>query len=438
MPISTFKGGIHPPYRKLSKDEKIEFAPLPDMVFLFLTQSAGAPPKRLVEQGQDVKTGQKIAEIDGFISSNLHSPITGVVREIKRMTHHIYGKPDEVIVIERTGEDEWEKMEEMDWKDLEPKVIIERIKEAGIVGLGGAAFPTHVKLTPPKDKKIDTLIINGAECEPYLTIDHRLMLEKAEEIVEGIRIISKVLGNPRVMIGIEDNKMDAVDEMKKHAEKYGMEVFLLKTKYPQGSEKHLIKVLTGREVPSGGLPLDVGVVVQNVGTALAVKEAVVNGKPLIERGLTITGGGVKEKKNVVARIGTQIEDLINFAGGFVGNVKRIVLGGPMMGIAIPNTTLPIVKGTSGILVLTEEEIDRGVKRNCINCGRCVEVCPMNLMPNRLYKLTYMKRYDQAYEEGLFDCIECGSCTYICPSKIDHVKFIKLGKRVYSALRRGRK
>ncbi len=438
MPISTFKGGIHPPYRKLSKDEKIEFAPLPDRVFLFLTQSAGAPPKRLVEQGQDVKTGQKIAEISGFISSNLHSPITGVVREIKKMTHHIYGKPDEVIVIERTGEDEWEKMEEMDWKDLESKVIIERIKEAGIVGLGGAAFPTHVKLTPPKDKKIDTLIINGAECEPYLTIDHRLMLEKAEEIVEGIRIISKVLGNPRVMIGIEDNKMDAVDEMKKHAEKYGMEVFPLKTKYPQGSEKHLIKVLTGREVPSGGLPLDVGVVVQNVGTALAVKEAVVNGKPLIERGLTITGGGVKEKRNVVARIGTQIEDLINFAGGFVGNVKRIVLGGPMMGIAIPNTTLPIVKGTSGILVLTEEEIDRGVKRNCINCGRCVEVCPMNLMPNRLYKLTYMKRYDQAYEEGLFDCIECGSCTYICPSKIDHVKFIKLGKRVYSALRRGKK
>ena len=438
MAVSTFKWGIHPPYRKLSRDEKIEMAPLPKLVFLFLSQSAGAPPKRLVEQGQEVRTGQKIAEMSGFISANLHSPITGVVKEVRKMTHHVYGRPDEVVVIERTGDDDWDRMKEIDWEKADPETIVGRIKEAGIVGLGGAAFPTHVKLTPPKDKKIDTLVINGAECEPYLTIDHRLMLEKAEDIVEGIRIMSKVLGNPRVLIGIEDNKMDAVDEMRKNAEKYGMEVHVLKTKYPQGSEKHLIKVLTGREVPSGGLPLDVGVVVQNVGTALAVKEAVVEGKPLVERGLTITGGGVMNKKNVIARIGTPVEDLINFAGGFVGNVRRLILGGPMMGIAIPNTTLPIVKGTSGILVLTDEEIDHGVKQNCINCGRCVEVCPMNLMPNLLYKLVYMKRYDQAYEEGLFDCIECGCCTYICPSKIDHVKFIKLGKRVYSALRRGKR
>ena len=309
MPISTFKGGIHPPYRKLSKDEKIEFAPLPDTVFLFLTQSAGAPPKRLVEQGQDVKTGQKIAEIGGFISSNLHSPITGVVREIKKMTHHIYGKPDEVLVIERTGEDEWEKMEGMDWKDLESKVIIERIKEAGIVGLGGAAFPTHVKLTPPKDKKIDTLIINGAECEPYITADDRLMIEQSERILSGLSIVMKALSVKRAFVAIEDNKPQAIARMQQAVSQMKfpgeVSVSVVPRRYPMGAEKTLIKTILGAEVPEGGLPMDVGALVHNVATLAAIHDAVVLGKPLVERVVSVTGL-VKTPKNFLVRFGTPI------------------------------------------------------------------------------------------------------------------------------------
>lgn len=436
MKLLTFKGGVHPPEKKeLSKDSPLENFKIPEKVYLYLVQSAGAPPKLLVEKGQEVKTGQKIAETSSMISSNLHSPITGVVEDITKMFHPILGAPSDLLIIKRTDEkDEWDLLDSIDFEKADSKNLVERIKEAGIVGLGGAAFPTHVKLSPPKE--IDTLIINGAECEPYLTVDHRLMLERTEDLITGIRIIMKILKVKRAIIGVETNKRDAIDTLNRFAGN-GIEIAPLKTKYPQGAEKQLIKAILNREVPSGGLPMDVKVVVQNVGTAIAIKEAVVDGKPLIERGLTITGEGVKTPKNVVARIGTPIEELIEFAGGYNGTVEKVILGGPMMGIAVPNTSIPTMKGTSGIVVLTREVTGSLYTRNCIRCGRCIEACPMNLRPNVLYKLVKMKRYDDAVNEGLLDCIECGSCAYICPSKIDHVRHLKLGKKVYRALRRGK-
>ncbi|HEW92261.1 MAG TPA: electron transport complex subunit RsxC [Thermotogaceae bacterium] len=436
MKLLTFKGGVHPPEKKeLSKDSPLENFKIPEKVYLYLVQSAGAPPKLLVEKGQEVKTGQKIAETSSIISSNLHSPITGVVEDITKMFHPILGAPSDLLIIKRTDEkDEWDLLDSIDFEKADSKNLVERIKEAGIVGLGGAAFPTHVKLSPPKE--IDTLIINGAECEPYLTVDHRLMLERTEDLITGIRIIMKILKVKRAIIGVETNKRDAIDTLNRFAGN-GIEIAPLKTKYPQGAEKQLIKAILNREVPSGGLPMDVKVVVQNVGTAIAIKEAVVDGKPLIERGLTITGEGVKTPKNIVARIGTPIEELIEFAGGYNGTVEKVILGGPMMGIAVPNTSIPTMKGTSGIVVLTREVTGSLYTRNCIRCGRCIEACPMNLRPNVLYKLVKMKRYDDAVNEGLLDCIECGSCAYICPSKIDHVRHLKLGKKVYRALRRGK-
>jgi len=436
LKLLTFKGGVHPPEKKeLSKDSPLENFKIPEKVYLYLVQSAGAPPKLLVEKGQEVKTGQKIAETSSIISSNLHSPITGVVEDITKMFHPILGAPSDLLIIKRTDEkDEWDLLDSIDFEKADSKNLVERIKEAGIVGLGGAAFPTHVKLSPPKE--IDTLIINGAECEPYLTVDHRLMLERTEDLITGIRIIMKILKVKRAIIGVETNKRDAIDTLNRFAGN-GIEIAPLKTKYPQGAEKQLIKAILNREVPSGGLPMDVKVVVQNVGTAIAIKEAVVDGKPLIERGLTITGEGVKTPKNIVARIGTPIEELIEFAGGYNGTVEKVILGGPMMGIAVPNTSIPTMKGTSGIVVLTREVTGSLYTRNCIRCGRCIEACPMNLRPNVLYKLVKMKRYDDAVNEGLLDCIECGSCAYICPSKIDHVRHLKLGKKVYRALRRGK-
>jgi len=434
--LLTFKGGIHPPENKeLSKDAPLENFKIPEKAYIYLVQSAGSPPKLLVEKGQEVKTGQKIAESSSLISSNLHSPITGVIEDIIKMFHPVLGAPADLLVISRTNEtDEWDLLKPIDFENANSKELLERVREAGIVGLGGAAFPTHVKLSPSKE--IDTLIINGAECEPYLTVDHRLMLERAEDLITGIKIIMKILNVGKAIIGIEANKKDAIENLKRFSNET-IEVVSLKTKYPQGAEKQLIKAILNREVPSGGLPMDVKVVVQNVGTAIAIKEAVVDGKPLIERGLTVTGEGVKEPKNVIARIGTTVEELIEFAGGYNGEVEKVILGGPMMGIAIPNTSIPTMKGTSGILVLTRDVIGSFYTRNCIRCGRCVEVCPMGLRPNVLYKLVLAKKYDEAVNEGLFDCMECGSCAYICPSKIDHIRHLKLGKKVYKALRRGK-
>ncbi|MDK2885821.1 MAG: H+/Na+-translocating ferredoxin:NAD+ oxidoreductase subunit [Thermosipho sp. (in: thermotogales)] len=438
MRLATFKGGVHPPERKeLSKDIPIQKAPLPEKVIVFMQQHAGAPAKPVVEVGQRVKTGQIIGEPGGFISAYVHSPVTGTVVEVKKISNVIFSAAVEAVTIQREGEDEWELLPHGDFEKFSNEELIENIKKAGIVGLGGAMFPTHVKLTPPKDKKIDTLIINGAECEPYLTIDHRMMLEKYEEILLGIKIVKKISGVKNVYIGIEENKKDAIDLLK---EKWKGQVIVvpLKTKYPQGAEKQLIYAITRREVPRGGLPMDVGVVVQNVSTMFAIKEAIIDGKPLIERGLTVTGEAINKPGNWWVRIGTPISWIIdNLGQGFKDGIEnvKVLMGGPMMGIPINKIDTPIVKGNNGITSLIPEE-QKGTF--CIRCSYCVNVCPMGLQPYLLDLLGKKKRYDEAAQIGLLDCIECGSCTYICPAKVEHVKTIKLAKKVYRALRGGRK
>lgn len=438
MKLATFKGGVHPPERKeLTKDSPIQRAPIPEKVVVFMQQHAGAPAKPIVEAGQKVKTGQIIGEPGGFISAYVHSPVTGTVVEIKKLSNIIFGRAVDAVVIQREDKDDWELLPHGDYEKFSKDELLENIKKAGIVGLGGAMFPTHVKLNPPQDKKIDTLIINGAECEPYLTIDHRMMLEKNEEILVGIKIVKKILGVQNVYIGIEENKKDAIEFLK---EKWKGQVIVvpLKTKYPQGAEKQLIYAVTQRKVPRGGLPMDVGVVVQNVSTMYAIKEAIIDGKPLIERGLTITGEAINKPGNWWVRIGTPISWIIeNLGQGFKNGIEnvKILMGGPMMGIPINNIDTPIVKGNNGITTLIPEEL-RGTF--CIRCSYCVYVCPMGLQPYLLDLLGKKKRYDEAAQIGLLDCIECGSCTYICPAKVEHVKTIKLAKKVYRALRGGKK
>ncbi len=439
MKLATFKGGVHPPDKKeLSKDASIQRFPLPDVVYVYMANHAGAPAKVVVEKGQEVKTGQVLGEPSGFISAFVHSPITGKVADVKKMPHPIIGRPVDTVIVERSADDEWELLEgHGDYEVMSPEKIVDIIKKAGIVGLGGAMFPTHVKLSPPPDKKIDTLIINGAECEPYLTIDYRLMIERADDLLIGIAILKKVLKVEKVFVGVEDNKSEAIKHLRSVLAREQVEVVPLKTKYPQGSEKHLIFAITGRVVPRGGLPLDVGVVVQNVGTVVAIKEAVVDGKPLVERGLTVTGEAVKKPGNFVVRIGTPAKSILDHVG-LDERVERVLFGGPMMGIAIRDLNTPVMKGTSGITALLPEQAEVKMPKPCIRCSKCVEVCPMNLEPYMLYHLILKKRYDDAVKIGLMDCIECGSCSYICPSKIEHVRQIKLGKTVYKALRGAKK
>jgi len=441
LKLLTFKGGVHPPYRKeLASSKPIEVLPPPSVVKVFLANHGGAPAKLLVKEGDVVKLGQKIGEAAGFISANVHASLAGTVKGVEKILHPIQERPMEAVVIEKSeGVEEWELITPHgDFNRFTPKEVVDIIREAGIVGLGGAMFPTHVKLVPPEGKKVDLLVINGAECEPYLTVDHRLMLEKSAEIVKGVKVLMHALGVTRAIVGIESNKFDAVEKMKAVCRGEPIEVAVLKTKYPQGAEKQLIYALTKRIVPSGGLPLDVGVVVQNVGTCFAVYEAVEHGKPLIERCLTVTGKGVKNTANLVVRIGTLTSTILDHVGGFADSVDRVLFGGPMMGIAVRSLDTPILKGTSGITVLTKEEVKGPPQKSCIRCSRCVEACPMNLQPYLLDLLAKKRLYDQAVEQGLMDCIECGSCSYICPSGIEHVKSIKLAKKVYRALRGGGK
>jgi len=433
--LLTFKGGVHPPEKKLTEHEKIQKAPLPEKVVVLMAQHTGAPAKVVVEVGQQVKTGQVIGEPQGPVSAYVHTPVTGTVTNVAKINSAVHGMAVEAVTIERTGEDEWELLPKLDWTTVTKEELIEQIKKAGVVGLGGAMFPTHVKLNP--SKPVDTLIINGAECEPYLTIDHRVMLEMDEELLEGIEITKKILGVKEVYIGIEYNKKDAIEHLERKW-KGKVKVAALKTKYPQGAEKQLIKAITGREVPSGGLPMDVGVVVQNVSTMVAIKQAVVDGRPLVERGMTLTGEGVNRKGNWWVRIGTPISWIIErlgdgFAEGY--NELKVLMGGPMMGIPVPNLDTPLLKGNNGITVIPEQKRE---STNCIRCSYCVHVCPMNLQPYLLDLLARKKKYDEAAAIGLLDCIECGSCTYICPANVEHVKSIKLAKKVYRTLRGGKK
>jgi electron transport complex protein RnfC len=428
--IATFKGGIHPPDKKeLSADKPIVESKPPERVVIPLSQHIGAPCKPVVTIGQDVKKGEMIGEAGGFVSASVHLSVSGKVIAIGEFLNAM-GRMVTSIVIENDGKEEWTTLKDSpDYMSLSADRIKEKIRAAGIVGMGGAAFPTVVKLSPPKEKPIDTVILNGSECEPYLTGDYRLMLEKPEEIIDGLKILMKALGVSKGFVGIEDNKPNAVKAMKATAERQGnIKVCALQTKYPEGAEKMLIKVLTDREVPAGGLPMDVRVVVQNVGTAFSVYEAVRYGKPLIERVVTVTGKGINEPKNLKVRIGTLVSHLIKECGGLKDESLKIIAGGPMMGFAISSLDVPVTKGTSGIIVMTEGEIvHAGDFEPCIRCGRCIDVCPMGLMPSMLGTYAEKGFYEGAKEYNLFDCFECGSCAFVCPSKRPIVQLIRLAK-----------
>jgi electron transport complex protein RnfC len=443
MFLKTFKGGVHPPEHKdATKAKPIVIMPHPQRVIIPLQQHTGAGCEPLVAAGDSVKAGQKIGESKAFVSAPVHATISGKVTAIENHPHPVLPVPVRSIIIESEGEvaaEHWAL--DPSWESLEPKAILDKIREAGIVGLGGAAFPTHVKLFPPKDKKIDTLIINGVECEPFLTNDHRLMLEKPQEILAGIGITLKALGIKRAVIGIEKNKPDAIKVFKelvansRNNSGLDLQVMPLKVKYPQGAEKQLIKSVLNREVPSGGLPFDVGVIVQNVGTALAVYEGVAKNKPLIERVVTVSGNGVKDPQNVLVRIGTSFEQVLAFAGGLSldKGLAKIISGGPMMGIAQYNLQVPVIKGTSGILIM--KDVPRKQQRPCIKCGHCVAVCPMQLRPNRLAEYAERDNFEECLRLHLLDCMECGACTFACSSgrPIVHlIKYAKLNSKKKSA------
>ncbi|MEA2036797.1 MAG: electron transport complex subunit RsxC [Nanoarchaeota archaeon] len=429
--MSLFKGGIHPRYDKITRKSKIEVAPFPKKVVIPLQQHIGAPCDAIVELGDKVKIGQKIAESKAFVSAPIHSSISGIVKSIEKMPHPVLGECN-AIIIESDGKIEWDSpIKRRDNVDKLTKDELKNIiKEAGIVGLGGAAFPTHVKLSPPPGKEIDTVILNGAECEPYLTCDHRMMLEKTEQIIMGFEIINKILEPDFCVVGIEDNKINAIAlfEEKILDMNLGKKITIgkLDTIYPQGAEKNLIHSMIERKVPSaGGLPMDVGVIVQNVQTAKAIYDAVYEGKPLIERVVTITGA-VKEPKNLLVKIGMPVKELIEFCKGYDGTTGKIISGGPMMGIAQYTDQIPIIKGSSGVLV-QHEELLKEEERDCIRCGRCIDVCPMLLMPTMISQYAQKDDFDNCGEYFALDCYECGCCSYSCPSKIPLVHWIKYAK-----------
>jgi electron transport complex protein RnfC len=427
MKTKTFPHGIHPPEEKERTAEKsLEALPPPEKVIVPLHQHFGNPAQPLVKKGDDVFLGQKIGEASSLFSANVHASVSGKVISVDGHNHPL-GKPVLSVTLANDGEDRIhpDLSGTEDPFSLDPDQIRQRVKEAGVVGLGGAAFPTAVKITPPKDKPIDTVILNGCECEPILTADYRLMMEYPEEILKGAELVRIATGADHILVGIEDNKRKAFDLLREKATAYSAEVFLVKTKYPQGAEKNLIYALLGREVRRGGLPFDVGVVVQNVGTAKAIWDAARNGTPLYERALTVSGSGIKEPKNVIARIGTPFQAVTDFCGGFVEDVNRVIMGGPMMGLSQWALDVPVIKGTSGILAWASPKPP--IEFSCIRCGRCVEHCPMGLMPTQLMKYIKYDQLAEAEDWGSLDCVECGSCQFSCPAKIPLVHWIRLGK-----------
>lgn len=430
MKLKTFKKGIHPAeFKNYTEHKPLERLPLPQEVFIPLHQHIGSPCKPIVEKGQSVKTGELIGTKTGFISSQIHATISGMVKTIDTLPHPL-GMNSLMIQIVGDGNDEWIEMptENLEWENLASDKIIEMIEAAGIVGLGGAAFPSYIKLMPPRGKSIDTFILNGCECEPYLTADHRMMLDQTNDVVLGTRILMKALGVKQAVIGIESNKPDAIAKLTEAVKPYpNITVISLTVKYPQGAEKMLIKAAINRTVPTSGLPLDVGVVVNNVGTAIAVAEAVTKEKPLIERVVTVTGDGIREPKNVIARIGTTFKDVINFCGGLTDDTVRVIMGGPMMGVTQYTLLIPIIKATSGIVCLKDHTPLESKEYPCIQCGKCIESCPMNLMPTRLARFSQVENWQRTAELGILNCIECGCCTYVCPAKIPLVQWIKIGK-----------
>ncbi len=432
MSVKTFAGGVHPPYYKeLSASSQIEDLPAPQQVIIPLIQHIGAPCQPTVEAGDEVAMGEVVGDTDAFVSAPVHASVSGTVKEIGE-TALPDGRKVQAIIIESDGEDrisgEAALQQQRTLQSMNADDIRDAVRKAGIVGMGGAAFPTHVKYSPPPETDIDTIILNGCECEPFLTCDHRIMLEEADEIVSGLQAIMKACGAERGLIGIEDNKPDAVEAMREAVRDHPYQVEVLETKYPEGAEKQLIDALLGREVPSGGLPLDIGVVVNNVATAVAVSRAVKRAEPLTKRVVTVTGDAVKQPKNVRVRVGAPIRQLLEASGGFSEAPARIISGGPMMGTAIYDLDIPITKGTSGIVALSHQLAADASEEACIRCARCVEACPISLMP------LYLAEYDQesALQYNPLDCIECGSCSYVCPSNRQLVQRIRLTKATAQA------
>lgn len=440
--MKTFRiGGVHPQENKLSAGKAIQNAPLPKQAVILLGQHLGAPATPIVEKGAEVKVGQLIATASGFISANIHSPVSGKVAKIDSILDG-WGMKAPAIFIDVEG-DEW--MEHIDrstdvkpFCKLEPAEIIKKVGDAGIVGLGGACFPTHVKLSPPPGKKAEVLIVNAVECEPYLTCDHQLMMEHGEEIMVGVSIIMKAIGVGKAIIGIENNKPDAIAHMKALASKtMGVEVMPLKLKYPQGGEKQLIEACIGRQVPSGALPIEVGAVVQNVATVFAVYEALQKNKPLIDRVVTVTGKDVTMPANIRVRFGTPLSSLLDMAGGIPESTGKIIAGGPMMGRAMSNIDMPANKRISGLLLLKKEESFRQEPQNCIRCAKCISACPMGLEPYMLAKQAELGLWDEMEQYHIMDCIECGCCLFTCPSRRPLLDYVRMGKNKVGGIIRNR-
>lgn len=440
--MKTFRiGGVHPKENKLSAGQKIQVVPLPKQAIIPLSQHLGAPAVPVVEKGAEVKVGQLIAQAGGFVSANVHSPVSGKVAKIDTAID-AWGMKMPAIFIDVEG-DEW--LPEIDRSEklltsctYTPEEIVKKIADAGIVGLGGACFPTQVKLTPPPGKVAEVLIVNAVECEPYLTCDHQLMLEHAEEIVIGVTILMKALKIQRAIIGIENNKPDAIELMQKTVSRQmGIEVQPLKLKYPQGGEKQLIDACIGRQVPSGALPIEVGAVVQNVATVYAVYQAVQKNRPLIDRVITVTGKSVNKPGNFQVRFGTPLNDVIAMAGGIPENTGKIIAGGPMMGRAMSSTDMPANKRISGVLIMQESESTRPEPQNCIRCAKCVSVCPMGLEPYLLARLAGKNMWDEVEKHNVMDCIECGCCLFTCPSNRPLLDYIRMGKNKVGGIIRAR-
>lgn len=436
MKFFGFRGGVHPPENKIQTENMaVEEVKAPKMLYVALLQHIGAPLDPIVAVGDRVLKGQKIADSQAFMSSPIHSPVSGTVKRIEDHVFPLMGRI-KTVIIENNEQETWAELSKIEkWENVDRRTLLTMIREKGIVGIGGASFPTHIKLDPPADAKIDTLLLNGAECEPYLNSDNRLMIENPEKIVNGIKIIKKILGVNRAIVGIEENKPEAIASMRKAVEGTGIEIAPLKTKYPQGGEKQLIKAVLDRQVPSGKLPSAVGVVVQNTGTAAAIYDGIVNGIPLIEKVVTVSGKGIINPKNVKIAIGTPFSYLLDYCGVNREVVDKLVMGGPMMGMAQFSEEAPVIKGTSGLLALTKEETNPYKTRACIGCGKCVEACPMGLEPLMFARLAAFEQWEQLKEYSLMDCIECGSCAYICPANRPLTEAIKIGKSKLRAMKK---